>query len=168
MKKIVIIYGSTTGNTESAAKNIAGKLSTEEVRLIDVANLKAGDPDAFPNLILGTSTWGFGDLQDDWESALSILAKSDLTGKKVALFGLGDSDAYADTFVNGMGILYETLEDKGCEFIGKVPVDGYTFDASQAVRDGYFVGLALNEDGESNLTDARIKQWIAQILPEFK
>ena len=29
----------------------------------------------------------------------------DLSGKKVAVFGLGDQEAYPDTFVDGLGIL---------------------------------------------------------------
>jgi flavodoxin I len=168
MKKIIIIYGSTTGNTQSVAKNIAEKLSSEEVRLIEVSDLKEEDVELSSNLILGTSTWGLGDLQDDWETALSILKKSDLNGKTIALFGLGDSDSYPDTFVDGMGILYETVKDKGCVLIGKMPISGYHFDDSKAVIDDHFVGLALDEDSETNLTNSRLDQWIANILPQFQ
>ncbi|MDR1877939.1 MAG: flavodoxin [Bacteroidales bacterium] len=168
MKKIGIIYGSTTGNTENIAKSIAEKLSSEEVHSIEVSQLKQEDLEAFPNLILGTSTWGVGDLQDDWEGALDVLKKSDLTGKKIALFGLGDSDSYPATFVDGMGTLYETIQNKGCSVIGSFSVDGYRFDGSKAVKDNAFVGLALDEDGESNLTESRISKWISDILPQFQ
>jgi flavodoxin I len=168
MKRIAIIYGSTTGNTQTVAKKIAEKLSSEEVTLIEASNLKVEDVESFPNLILGTSTWGLGDLQDDWETALPILKKSDLKGKTVALFGLGDSGSYSDTFVDAMGILYETIKDSGCTFIGKIPVSGYQFDASKAVVDDNFVGVALDEDTESNLTSKRIEDWIANILPIFQ
>jgi flavodoxin I len=168
MRKIAIIYGSTTGNTENVAKTIAEILSAEDVQLIEVSKLKAEDVALFPNLILGTSTWGVGDLQDDWETALSLLEKSDLNGKTIAFFGLGDSDSYSDTFVDGMGILYETVKDKGCTLVGKMPISGYHFDASKAVVDDCFIGVALDEDSESNLTSNRLDQWIANILPQFQ
>jgi len=168
MSKIAIVYGSTTGNTESIAKKIAQKLSEEEVQLIEVSKLKSEDLEAFSNLILGTSTWGLGDLQDDWESALSVLKKSNLNGKIIALFGLGDADSYSDTFVDGMGIIYEAIKDMGCKHIGAFPVSGYRFDSSKAVVDDNFVGLPLDEDSESNQTDGRIDQWIASIRPSFQ
>ena len=167
MKKIGIVFGSTTDNTRNAAQKIAGKLSGEEVSIIDVSGLKAGDLDSYPNLILGTSTWGFGDLQDDWEEHLSVLTNSNLEGKTVAFFGLGDSSSYPDTFVDGVGILYEAVKDKGCNIIGEVPVDGYHFDDSKAAEDGHFAGLALDEDNEASLTDERIDKWITEILPLF-
>jgi flavodoxin I len=168
MKKIAIIYGSTTGNTQTVAKNIAEKLSSEDVQLIEASNLKVEDVETFPNLILGTSTWGLGDLQDDWETALPILKKSNLNGKTVALFGLGDSSSYSDTFVDAMGTLYEALKETGCTFVGKMPVSDYQFDASKAVVEDSFVGVALDEDTESNLTNKRLEQWIANILPHFQ
>lgn len=167
MKQIAIIYGSSTDNTKSIAESIAQKLSGEEVTLLDVANLKAGDLDKYPNLILGTSTWGLGDLQDDWDDYLSNLKNSDLEGKTVAFFGLGDASSYSDTFVDGMGILYETVKDKGCKLIGSFPTDGYDYDDSKAVVDGQFVGVALDEDNESDKTDERLDEWIGSIQPLF-
>lgn len=168
MKKIVIVYGSSTDNTKNAADAIAKKLSDQDVTLLDVANLKQDELDNYPNLILGTSTWGLGDLQDDWDSNLSKLENSNLTGKVVAFFGLGDSSSYSDTFADGIGILYESVKDKGCKLIGSVSVSGYSYDASRAEVDGNFVGLVLDEDNESNLTGSRIDQWVAEILPQFQ
>ncbi|MDR2084489.1 MAG: flavodoxin [Bacteroidales bacterium] len=168
MKKIAIIYGSSTGNTETIALNIAEKLSGEDIKLIEVSKLKASDLDEFSNLILGTSTWGLGELQDDWDVAISLLEKSNLNGKVIALYGLGDASSYSDTFVDGMGIIYDTIKDKGCNVIGETSTDGYQFDSSKAVVDGKFIGLALDEDTESNLTGARLDKWIANILPLFK
>ena len=40
---------------------------------------------------------------------------------------------------------------------------GYDFEGSAAVEDGYFVGLVLDEENQSNLTPQRIKQWVEQI-----
>ena len=165
MSKIAIVYGSTTDNTKTIAETIAKKLSGEDVTLLDVSKLNAGDLDAYPNLILGTSTWGSGDLQDDWDGYLSNLKASNLSGKTIAFFGLGDSSSYPDTFVDGMGILYEAVQGKGAKTIGEFPADGYSHDASLAEIDGKFVGVAIDEDYESNETDNRLNAWIESIKP---
>lgn len=115
-------------------------------------------------LVLGTSTWGDGELQDDWYDGVKVLKSADLSMKFVALFGCGDSDSYCDTFCDGIGVLYEDLKDSGCTFLGnKVSTDGYSFSSSIAVVDGAFVGLPLDEVNESNKTAERIDAWIAEI-----
>ena len=66
-----------------------------------------------------------------------------------------------------MGEIYNTIKDKGCKIVGKVETDGYEFDASTAVVDGEFIGLPLDEDNQSDLTDKRIETWLAQIKNEL-
>jgi flavodoxin, long chain len=167
MKKIAIVYGSTTDHTKEAAESIAARLSSYEVDVMDVATLSVEQLAQYPNLILGTSTWGSGDLQDDWDSFLPKLKKADLSGKVVSLFGLGDSSSFSDTFVDGMAQIHDALQGSGCTIVGAVGADGYSFDASNAVSDGKFVGLPLDEDNESNLSANRIDSWIAAIEPCF-
>ena len=167
MKKIAVIYGSTTDNTKSVAKQIVAKLSSFETTLIDVANLKAEQLAQYSNLILGTSTWGAGDIQDDWDGFLPRLSGVDLSGKVVALFGLGDSGSYPDSFVDGMGQLFDALKDKGCTLVGSVSPDDYSYSSSNAVVDDVFVGLPLDEDNEADRTDDRINAWLAKIEPSF-
>lgn len=155
MKTVNVIYASTTGATESAAKQVAETLGA---KLIPVTDASDADFDA-DLIVLGCSTWGAGDLQEDWEDRISILENAKLKGKKVALFGLGDQENYADTFVNAMGTLYETVTRAGADVVGKWPTDGYRHTDSTAVVDGAFVGLALDEDNESDLTAERIANW---------
>ena len=95
MKKTVIVYGSSTGTCQSIAETIASKLGAETV---DVANLDEQTIKDNDNLILGTSTWGAGELQDDWYNGITILKRVGLSGKTVAIFGCGDSESYSDTF----------------------------------------------------------------------
>ena len=95
------------------------------------------------------------------------MKKASLEGKTIALFGLGDSSSYSDTFVDGMGIIYEAIKDKACNIVGAVSTSGYSYDASRADNGGEFVGLAIDEDNEYNLTDSRINEWIKEILPRF-
>jgi flavodoxin I len=168
MKDIAIIYGSSTDNTKRVAQKIVQKLSGENVLLKDVSTVKFSELANYPNIILGTSTWGLGDLQDDWDSRISELQNVDLTGKTLAFFGLGDSSSYSDTFADGMGLLYEALEGKEIKTVGAFPVDGYSFDSSKAVRNGKFVGVAIDEDNESELTEQRLDTWITSIMPELQ
>lgn len=160
MNKTAVLFGSTTGNTENVAKTIAAKLNADLYNVADSPLDKLSD---YQNLILGTSTWGLGDLQDDWYSFLPQFAKSDLSNKTIALFGVGDSSSYPDTYVDGMGIIYAEIMDKGCKIIGSTKTDGYSHSESKSVRDGMFVGLALDEDNESNKTADRIDNWVNDI-----
>lgn len=160
MKKTLIVYGSSTGTCQALAEKIAAKLGVEAV---DVANMTEAQVAEAENLILGTSTWGAGELQDDWYDGLNTLKAVDLSGKTVALFGCGDSESYSDTFCGAMGEIYTTLKDKGVTFVGQVDTDGYTFDDSEAVVDGKFVGLPLDDVNEDDKTDERIDAWLEAI-----
>ena len=119
------------------------------------------------NLILGTSTWGAGEVQDDWYDGLKVIKNADLSGKTVALFACGDSESYPDTFVGGMSEIYNAVKQAGANVIGAVATDGYTFDDSESVVDGKFVGLALDEVNEDSKTDERIDNWVAEIKPSL-
>lgn len=170
MKKTVIIYGSTTGTCEGLASKIAAELGANANGAIDVVNVAKLDGSVIAgaeNLILGTSTWGSGDLQDDWYDAIESLKGANLAGKTVAIFGCGDSLSYPDTFCGGMAELYNAAKAAGATVIGSVPTDGYTYLDSASIIDGRFVGLALDEDNESNKTDDRIAAWVAQLLPQL-
>ena len=165
MKKTVIIYGSTTGNAAMAAETIAAKLGGGDIK--EVAKASKDDLDNYENLILGSSTWGDGELQDDWYSFLPTLKSANLNGKTVAVFGVGDQFSYSSTYVNAMGELYDAAKAAGAKIIGATSTDGYSFDESTAVRDGKFVGLALDYDNQDSLSVDRITAWTNQILPEL-
>ena len=129
MKKTGIFYGSTTGTTESVARLIADKLGIAPADVHEVTKLDTALAESYEALILGTSTWGDGELQDDWYDGLKVLQGANLSGKIVALFGCGDSESYSDTFCDAMGLLYEGLKDSGCTFVGAVDDSGYTYSA---------------------------------------
>ncbi len=161
--KIGIFYASTTGNTERVAGLIRDALQdAAEVALYNVASDDLNEMTNCDCVILGTSTWNAGELQDDWASHETLDGIS-LAGKKVALFGLGDQSGFSDTFVNGMGALADAATNAGGELIGAWPTDGYDFSESAAVRDGKFVGLAIDEDSQGDMTEDRVTQWVAQL-----
>ena len=167
MKTTGIFFGSSTGTTEDVAGRIAEKLGIDASDIHNVADASAADVAPYEALILGTSTWGSGDLQDDWDAFIGELKGADLNGKIVALFGLGDSSSFCDAYCDGMGTLYNELQGTGCKFVGCVSTEGYSFDSSTAVVDDKFVGLALDEMNEDDQTDSRIDQWIAAIEGEL-
>lgn len=159
MKTTAIFYGSTTGSTEDVAARIAARLGIAPADVRNVSDLSPELVAGYDALLLGSSTWGAGDLQDDWYDALDRLRALDLTGKTVALFGCGDAASYPDTFCGALGQIYDALVPTGCTFAGSVPTDGYDFSDSEAVRDGCFVGLALDEMNEAEKTDDRVAAW---------
>jgi flavodoxin I len=165
MGKIGIFYGSTTGNTADAAQKIQAQLG--EADIFDISATPISKMNEYDVLVLGSSTWGEGDIQDDWEAVLSDLEGLDLTGKKVALFGTGDQSMFDGTYCDALGILYETLQGSQATFIGSWPTEGYEHSDSRAVVDGKFVGLALDEDNQNNLTADRIREWGAKLKTEL-
>lgn len=156
-----IFYASSTGNTEEVANKIHKKF--EDFEIVDIASDGLSKMNDCDSLIIGTPTWGEGDLQDDWEDCFDDFKEIDFNGKTVALFGLGDQDGYGDEFVNAMGTLYEALNDNGANVIGFTSTDGYEYDESTAELDGQFVGLVIDEDNQSELTDDRIDSWCSDI-----
>lgn len=167
MKKTGVFYGSTTGTTESVAKLIAEKLGIASEDIHDVSKMNADMVGGYEALILGTSTWGDGELQDDWYDGVNVLKGLDLKDKVVALFGCGDSESYGDTFCDGMGILYENLKNSGCRFIGVVSDADYTYGSSVSVIDGNFVGLAIDDVNESERTEERVSSWTDRLKADL-
>ena len=167
MKKMTIYYGSTTGTCETLASSIAQALGMSNDNVHNVTEMTKEDLENNDVLILGSSTWGCGDLQDDWYDGVEILKKADLTGKKVALFACGDGESYGDTFCEAMTHIHDALADSGCTFIGKVLTADYTFTSSTAVDGDDFIGLALDDVNESEKSEARIANWAKQIEAEM-
>ncbi len=164
MKKIGIFYGSTTGTCEDLANRIADKLGVPASDVYSADKLNADVIAGYDVLVLGSSTWGDGEMQDDWYDAVKKLKATDLSKKTVALFGCGDSESYCDTFCDAIGALYNELKDTGCTFIGnKVATSGYSYSSSTAEVDGVFVGLPLDEMNESDKTQERIDAWVESL-----
>lgn len=168
MSKIGLFLGSTTGKTEYVAEMLQEEFGGEDVvTLHNVSEVETSDFDEYQNLIIACPTWNIGELQSDWDGLLSELDDVDFSGKNVAYFGTGDQIGYADNFQDALGILEEKISDKGGNTVGYWPTDGYEFNESKALRDGKFVGLALDEDNQSDLTEKRIKTWVSQLKKEF-
>ena len=169
MAKIAIVYWSGSGNTEAMAQAVeeGAKAAGAETELSFVSDTSASDVAAFDHIILGCPAMGNEELEEyEFEPFFEELLPQ-LGGKVVAIFGMGDSSSYSDAYCNAMGELYEKFVAKGAKIVGAVATDGYEFDDSNAVKDGKFVGLALDNDNQSDLTQSRIEAWVGQIKSEL-
>lgn len=173
MGKIGIFFGSDTGNTRRVAKSIAKKLGDAADAPVDVKKASVDDLLKYNALILGTPTLGDGELpglssgasDESWEEFLPKLKGKDLSGKVIALFGLGDQEGYGHEFVDALIFLYDAAIEGGAKVVGFWPTDGYTFEKSNAIVDDQFVGLIIDHENQSDQTDERLDAWLDAIKP---
>lgn len=157
MKKTAIFYGSSSGVTADVAKKLAEIMKVDDV--YDVAETSPFKMAEYDRLILGSSTHGNGELQDDWYDFLGGAEAMDLAGKEVAIFGTGDV-GMADTFCDAIAKIRHGLEHTGATFTGEFNADGYDFEHSEArLPDGNMMGLVLDENNHPQWTDGRLREW---------
>ncbi len=169
MASIGLFFGSDEGNTEKVAYRIQARFGSDLVAVKDISDATQLDFAEYDKIILGIPTWDFGQIQSDWEEFWDDIAAVDFTAKQVALFGLGDQFGYGDYFLDAMGMLHDVIIQSGAEIVGHWPTEGYEFEASKAEipGQGLFVGLALDEDQQENLSADRLNRWCAQIHAQF-
>lgn len=165
-KKIGLFYGSSTCYTEFVAEKIVEMIGEDRVDLHNIATSPITHMLDYDFLIFGIPTWDYGELQEDWEAIWDDLDSIDLSGKTCAVFGLGDQQGYADWFQDALGYLYHKLLGMRANMIGAWPNQDYEFNESKALTDDeeMFLGLSLDEENQSELTEERLKTWLAQIL----
>lgn len=167
MKEFGIFYGSTTGITADVAQRIAKLLNVADTDIHDVASAAPSTVGDYSTLILGSSTWGNGNLQEDWFSFLDGLEVLDLNGKRVAIFGCGD-ETMSDTFCAAVGIIYERMQRTGAMFIAPFNADEYHYDHTPAEIDGKIRGLLLDEVNHPEFTATRLVEWTNEIKDAVK
>jgi flavodoxin I len=169
--RVGLFFGSTTGVTEKIAFDIQAAWAVTgmaEVKPLNIGYVKdAANLLNYDCLILGVPTWNIGQIQDDWEILLSQLDKLDFTGKRIALFGIGDQINYSENFQDALGILGIRLRERGALLVGFWSTEGYNFIASTGVEGDQFMGLAIDEVNQPKETPERIERWIRQIVQEF-
>jgi len=168
MKKIGLIFSFNTIKTSKNAEKVKKAFGKDFD--VDMVNVEEIDEEAFlshKNMVLGVPTWFDGELPNYWDEFMPAIEDMKLKGKKVALFGLGDQAGYPENFVDAIGLLATALEERGAKVIGLTSPEGYTFERSVALRDGKFLGLALDIENQAALTDERIKTWVEQLKEEF-
>lgn len=159
---VAVIYGSSTLNTEYCAQRIQAAFGDGVADLHNVKHLEVDLLRRREYLVFVSSTWGTGDLQDDWELFFPRLDDIDFRGKTVGLVGVGDQENYPETFCDGISLLYDKVMEKGGRVVGTTSTEGYTYSRSRAVRDGRFMGLVLDEDSQAHLSEERIAAWVKE------
>jgi flavodoxin I len=172
MKKTVLLYWAPGGNVENAAREIYRQFGVNELEIADIAGFDVNRLPEFDHFILGSATigadvWTDAKRSNKWNEFFVRAEKISFSGKKVALFGLGDQVLYPDHFVDSLGYLKEFVDKKGATLVGKWPVEGYDFTDSEGEKDNMFFGLALDEDQQPELTPSRVEAWVKQIKKEF-
>ncbi|MGR5118348.1 flavodoxin [Vibrio astriarenae] len=175
MAKVGIFFGTDTGSTRKIAKMIYQKLGDAADKPLNINRVDAATIKGYDLLVLGTPTLGEGELPgldteceaESWAEFLDANESLDLSGKKVALFGLGDQVGYPDEFVDGLGELYDYIADCGADFVGRWPTEGYSFNSSEAVDGDEFVGLVIDKDNQASMSEERVAHWVEQIYAEF-
>lgn len=170
-KTVGMFYGSSTGITEYVADDLAetwAQTGMEPVTPVNIGKIKhLSELLTFDCLILGIPTWNIGQLQDDWDIMFSQLDELDFSGKKVAIFGIGDQYGYPDNFIDAVGILGNKLVERGAELVGRWFDENYKFKKSVAFVDGKFMGLAIDDTNQPRLSPDRLTRWTAQLIAEF-
>lgn len=118
MENAVIVYGSVTGLTERVALSLGDHISSKyDTKIIDAMDFDPSHLDDADLVLLGSSTWGVGDLQIDMVPVHDSIKTMDLSSKRAAVFGVGDS-AYK-RFCRAVNTLEKTLQSAGAQIVQK-------------------------------------------------
>jgi flavodoxin I len=162
-----LLYATQTGNTETVAGYIAEAAGLEAA---DVGDYAAEDLTEFDGLIVGCPTWNTD--ADEyrsgtaWDDVIDDIKGTDLSGKTVAVFGVGDQEGYGDNYTDGIEELHETFAAAGAKMVGYVSTDSYNHSSSKSVRGDKFLGCPFDEDNQSDMSEERASAWIAQLKSE--
>lgn len=165
MNKIGLFYGTTSGRTQGIVDEIEFNLGTD----VEVHNVAEGVEAVsdYSNLILAVPSYGVGELQEDWLNAFDTFKALDFSGKVVALVGVGNQTTFGESFIGALVPLYEAVITQGGKIIGLTSTEGYHYEECDAIVDGMFMGLALDEDNQDDMTPDRIYDWLEEIKPLF-
>merc|ERR1719317_1770708 len=139
-----LLYASQTGNTETVAGYIG-----------EAAGLEAED----------VGDYGAEDLAE-FDGIIDEIKDVDLSGKTVAVFGVGDSGSYGDNFCDGIEEWNSTFAAAGAKLIGYVDSSNYAHSESKSDQGGKFLGCPFDEDNESDQSEERATAWVEQLKKE--
>mgnify|MGYP006278151249 CR=1 FL=1 len=175
MSKIALLYAPKGGSVEVAAKRVERLYDSTSLDVIEISKIDVRNLADYDHFILGCSTvgaesWEDAEADNEWDRFFNDLENQQISlkGKKVAIFGLGNQVLYPDHFVDAIRTLKEESEKAEAKIIGYWPSKGYDFTDSAAIEGDNFMGLALDEDNEDELSDQRISEWLKNIKPELE
>jgi flavodoxin I len=163
MSKIGLFYSFKSLKTRKIAERILEHAGEKKIETINAESLTEKDFLRFEKMILGVPTWFDGELPLYWDEFVPALKEMDLSGKKIAIYGLGDQKGYPENFGDAVGIMADLLKSRGAEIVGETRAEGYNFESSRALREGKFLGLILDQENQPRMTEERVNQWVEQL-----
>ena len=168
MKKIAIIYSFNSTKTAKASEKIKDAFGPDfNVVPVNAEVLTEELFLSFQYMILGVPTWFDGELPNYWDEFVPAIEDLDLTGKTIAIFGLGNQVEYPENFGDAVGILGELLREKGANIVGYTSPEGYNFESSKALIDSKFIGLILDQENQPRSSKERIEKWVSELKEQF-
>lgn len=169
MSKTGIFYSFHTNKTSKISEKIVETFGSENLDVVNAEVVNEENFLQFDNYIIGVATWWDGELPNYWDEFVPAIEDMDLSGKKFAIFGLGDQVHYPENFNDGVGIFAELVESRGGKVVGYTSNEGYTYESSRAERGGnQFCGLCLDQENQARLTNERVSKWVKDLKTEFK
>jgi flavodoxin I len=119
MPKILVVYASMTGNTEEMAEAIVegAKEAGAEVVSKEAFDASADELNHYDGIIIGAYTWGDGELPDEFIDFFDEMDGLDLSGKKAAVFGSGDTSY--PIYCGAVDLIEAKLKELGAEIAGE-------------------------------------------------
>lgn len=167
MEKVGVFYSFNTQKTKKIAEKIIEAFGPENVEAVNAENITEEQFVKYKRLVLGVPTWFDGELPNYWDEFVPALEELDLTGKTIAIFGLGDQVGYPENFGDAVGLMADLLESRNARIVGETSTEGYHFESSKALKNGKFQGLILDQENQARLTSDRVKEWVEQIKKSF-
>jgi flavodoxin I len=167
MKTIGLFYSFNSHKTKKIAEKIQALFEGWIIEPVNAESVTEADFLRFDNLILGVPTWFDGELPLYWDEFVPALQDMDLTGKKIAIYGLADQKGYPENFGDAVGIMARLLKNCHAQVVGETSPEGYTFESSKAFENGKFMGLILDQENQPRLTDERIGHWVQELKTLF-
>jgi len=170
-KRVALIFSTQTGKTEQVAQLIGQHTGLQATNIGDI---QVEDLAGYDGIIIGAPTYNTaepkfrsGTYMDD---ALETIRELSLSGKPVAVFGLGDAGVYPEYFCDAIEEIHGSFKQAGAKMIGyedaKFTKSAHRYMESKSVVGGKFLGLALDNDGGEELTKPRVTDWLDQIRDE--
>lgn len=119
MSKILVLYASTTGNTELMAEAIADQLIYRQheviIKTFDFDPIYVDDLAEYDAVVVGTHTWDDGSLPYEVEDFYDELEDVDITDQFFAVFGSADS--FYEYYGGAIDLMGDRIQELGAQLL---------------------------------------------------
>ncbi|WP_406590014.1 flavodoxin [Bacillus atrophaeus] len=158
MPKALITYASMSGNTEDIAGIIKETLQEHDVEIdfIEIDDTEAESLSSYDYILIGTYTWGDGDLPYEAEDFYEEVSRLQLNGLKTACFGSGDYSY--PKFCEAVNLFSSMLEKTGAAVYQetlKIELAPETDEDTECCREftrGFLAWAAHHNKGKSHVS----------------